>query len=50
MLVEFDGKPIKNLYDFTYALRSKAVGDQVEVKFLRDGKPLQVRVTLEQRR
>ena len=24
MLVEFDGKPIQNLYDFTYALRPKS--------------------------
>ncbi len=50
VLVEFDGKPIKNLYDFTYALRSKNVGDRVEVRVLRDGKPLTARVTLEQRR
>ncbi len=50
ILVEFDGKPIKNLYDFTYALRSKNVGDQVEVKVLRQDKPLVVRVTLEQRK
>ena len=50
VLVEFDGKPIKNLYDFTYALRSKKVGDQVEVRVLRDEKPLVVRVILEQRK
>ncbi len=50
ILVEFDGKPVKNLYDFTYALRSKAVGDQVEVKVLREGQPLTAKVTLEQRR
>ncbi|HYM13195.1 MAG TPA: M28 family peptidase [Bryobacterales bacterium] len=50
VLVEFDGKPIKNLYDFTYALRSKSVGDTVEVRVLRDGKPLAAKVTLEQRR
>ncbi len=50
VLVEFDGKPIKNLYDFTYALRSKNVGDRVEVRVLREGKPLTAQVTLEQRR
>jgi hypothetical protein len=49
VLVEFDGKPIKNLYDFTYALRSKSVGDTVEVRVLRDGRPLMVKVTLAQR-
>ena len=26
MLVEFDGKQIENLYDFTYALRAKKPG------------------------
>ncbi|MCC6590697.1 MAG: M28 family peptidase [Bryobacterales bacterium] len=49
-MVEFDGKPIQNLYDFTYALRAKKVGDAVKVKVLREGKPLEVEVTLERRR
>ncbi len=48
-MVEFDGKPIDNLYDFTYALRAKQPGDKVKVKVLRDGKPLEVNVTLEKR-
>jgi len=50
VLIEFDGKPIKNLYDFTYALRGKRAGDQVEVRVLRDGKPVAARVLLEQRK
>ncbi len=50
VLVEFDGKPIKNLYDFTYALRSKQVGDEVPVRVLRGGEALSVTVTLEPRR
>ncbi len=50
ILTEFGGKPIKNLYDFTYALRSHKPGDQVEVKVLRDGRSLTVQVTLEQRK
>lgn len=50
ILVAFDGKPIQNLYDFTYALRSKKAGDKVSVKVLRDGKPLEVDVLLEVRR
>ena len=29
ILIEFDSKPIQNLYDFTYALRSKKPGDEV---------------------
>ena len=40
IMVEFDGKPIQNLYDFTYALRAKKPGDEVAVKVMRDGKPL----------
>ncbi len=50
VLVEFGGKPIGNLYDFADALRRSRVGDVVKVKVLRDGQPLTVTVTLEQRR
>ncbi len=49
ILVEFDGKAIGNLYDFTYALRAKQPGDQVKVKVLREGKPLEVSVRLTKR-
>ncbi len=50
VLVQFGDKPIKNLYDFTDALRRSKVGDVVEVKVLRDGQPLTVSVKLEQRK
>jgi Zn-dependent M28 family amino/carboxypeptidase len=50
LLVEFDGKPIENLYDFTYALRGKKVGDVVIVVVKRNGQELRVPVTLEARR
>src|SRR5262249_59911429 len=50
LLVEFDGKPIENLYDFTYALRSKKVGDIVPVVVKRNGQDVKVNVTLEARR
>ena len=50
ILVQFGDKEIKNLYDFTDALRRSKVGDVVEVKVLRDGKPVTAKVTLEQRR
>lgn len=50
VLVQFNDKPIGNLYDFTDALRRSKVGDVVEVKCLRQGKPVSARVTLEQRR
>jgi S1-C subfamily serine protease len=49
VMVEFDGKPIQNLYDFTYALRAKKPGDEVKVKVLRDGKPVEVPVVLGKR-
>ena len=49
VLVEFDGKPIGNLYDFTYALQAKKVGDEVKVKVLRNGKPIEANVVLAKR-
>jgi hypothetical protein len=49
VMVEFDGKPLQNLYDFTYALRGKKPGDVVKVKVLRDGRPLEVTATLSRR-
>jgi S1-C subfamily serine protease len=49
ILTEFDGKPIQNLYDFTYALRARKPGDEVKVKVTRDGKPLEVTVVLSRR-
>jgi hypothetical protein len=50
IMTGFDGKPIQNLYDFTYALREAKVGQTVVVTYLRDGQPGETKVTLEQRR
>jgi hypothetical protein len=50
ILVEFDRKAIQNLYDYTYALRAKKPGDEVPVKVMRDGKPVEVKVLLEERK
>jgi C-terminal processing protease CtpA/Prc len=50
ILIQFGDKPIKNLYDFTDALRRSKIGDVVVVKVLRDGQPLTATVTLEQRK
>jgi len=50
VMIQFGDKPIKNLYDFTDALRRSKVGDVVEVKVLRDGQPMTVSVKLEQRK
>lgn len=49
ILIGFGDKPINNLYDFTYALRGSKVGDVVVVKYLRDGKEMTAKVTLEPR-
>jgi S1-C subfamily serine protease len=50
ILVEFDGKAIANLYDFTYALRSKKPGDRVTVKVLRGADSVSASVLLRQRK
>lgn len=46
VMVEFDGKKIDNLYDFTYALRAKKPGDRVVVKVVRDGRAIETPVLL----
>jgi len=50
IMIQFGDSTIKNLYDFTDALRRSKVGDTVNVTVLRDAKPLTVPVTLEQRK
>lgn len=50
IMIEFDGKAIGNLEDFTYVLRSKKPGDEVLVKVLRGGKPYEAKATLTERR
>jgi serine protease Do len=50
LLVEFDGKPIQNLYDFTYALRARKPGDVVIVIVKRNGETVKANVTLEARK
>jgi hypothetical protein len=50
ILIQFGDKPIKNLYDFTDALRRSKIGEVVPVTVLRDGKELKAEVKLEQRR
>ncbi|MBS1854569.1 MAG: M28 family peptidase [Acidobacteria bacterium] len=49
VMVEFDGKPIQNLQDFTYVLQGKKPGDEVMVKVLRNGAPIEAKVTLTRR-
>ena len=49
VMVEFDGKPVTNLQDFTYLLQGKKPGDEVMVKVLRNGEPVVAKVTLTRR-
>ena len=49
LMTEFDGKPISNLYDFTYALRSKKPGDEVAIKYKRDAQEFATKATLRSR-
>jgi Peptidase family M28/PDZ domain/PA domain len=50
ILIEFDGKEIGNLYDFTYALRAHKPGDLVLVKVLRGDQQIEAKVLLTERR
>jgi len=50
ILIEFDGKEIGNLYDFTYALRAHKAGDSVLVKVLRGSQTIEANVLLTERR
>ena len=50
ILIEFDGKDIGNLYDFTYALRNHHPGESVLVKVLRGGQTIEAKVLLTERR
>jgi hypothetical protein len=50
ILIEFDGKEIGNLYDFTYALRAHKPGDEVLVKVLRGSQTIEAKVLLTERR
>ncbi len=50
ILTEFDGKPIQNLYDFTYALRASHPGQEVLVKVLRGNQTIDAKVLLTERK
>ncbi len=49
VLVSFDNQTIRNVYDFTFALRGKQPGDAVAVVVMRDGEKMSATVTLAQR-
>ncbi len=49
VLVKFDGILIDNLYDYTYALRSRKPGQQVRVTIKRGGQQVEIVATLGRR-
>ncbi len=50
VIIKFDGKDVKNIYDLTYLLGDYHPGDSVELVLLRDGVKVNLIVTLEARR
>jgi S1-C subfamily serine protease len=49
VIVELDGKPIKDLYSYSDALYAHKPGDEVTIVLVRDGQRLTRRVTLGKR-
>lgn len=49
-ITEFGGKPIKNLYDFTYALRQHKPGDEVAIRYRRGSQVYDTKATLTTRK
>lgn len=50
VLVSFGGVEIRNLYDFTYALRARKAGDEVAVEVLRGNEKISAKVKLAERK
>ena len=49
VIVEFDGKPVRDLYAYTDALYARQPGDEVSIVVLRGGERVAVRVRLGRR-
>src|SRR5512140_1990272 len=49
VIVKFDGIRVDNIYDYTYALRSRKPGQSVKITVLRDGKEVELVATLGRR-
>lgn len=50
IVVEFGGKPVASLMEFTYVLRSHKPGDEVLVKWKRNGAPMEGKTVLSTRK
>jgi hypothetical protein len=49
VVIEFGGKEVLNIYDYTYALRDHAPGDTVAIKVRRDGEVVELTAVLGRR-
>ncbi len=49
VVIEFGGKEVLNIYDYTYALREHAPGDTVTIKVRRDGEVVELTAVLGRR-
>jgi hypothetical protein len=49
IIVEFAGKPVKDLYSYSDALYAQKPGDTVKIVYLRDGKRVETSITLTRR-
>jgi S1-C subfamily serine protease len=49
IIVEFDGKPIKDLYEYTAALQERKPGDTVKIVVLREGARVELSAVLGRR-
>ena len=49
IMTEFSGNKVANLQDYTYLLRQKKPGDEVVVKYIRNGETREVKVLLTKR-
>jgi hypothetical protein len=50
IIVEFGGKKIANIYDYTYAMDAAKIGEPLKVVVLRDGQRVTLQVTPEMRK
>ena len=49
IIVEFDGKTVKDLYEYTAALQARKPGDTVKIVVLREGARVEMTATLGRR-
>ena len=49
VIVEFDGKPVKDLYQYTDALQARKPGDTISIVVVREGSRITLTATLGRR-